>query len=417
MRGAKFCPWTNQKMSVSETNLTSELSASLPLLSSEETAGNSVSAPSGWRDLLGVTASIACAIHCAAMPFIIGFLPAMGLSFLADEAFHKWMAGACFLIGLAAFVPGWRRHGRLLPAGIAACGLTIITFAAFGLSGECCPTCEAAAGSGAVAATDGDACTDENCTHCASETQTAAAATGSESPVCCDEKCEYCEEETVAAATKEGNTPACCKEGTDHGKADAAALTATTKDDTPACCKECEQSKADAPTLTAATTDDTPPCCKDCEQSKADAITLTAATNDDTPACCKECEQSKTEAATLTAATNDDTPACCEEGCDHGASQAAAALTATDESPVCTDEECAHCAAAAGSDSTMPTPEAPVAQAGFFATYAAWWTPLGGLLMVIGHLLNRSMVSSCSCCGTDDSCLTDSANLTANSTN
>ncbi|MEM6364443.1 MAG: MerC domain-containing protein, partial [Planctomycetota bacterium] len=57
-----------------------------------------VSNDSGWKDFVGVVASIACAIHCAAMPFVIAYLPAMGLSFLADEAFHKWMAVACFAI-------------------------------------------------------------------------------------------------------------------------------------------------------------------------------------------------------------------------------------------------------------------------------------------------------------------------------
>jgi hypothetical protein len=47
---------------------------------------------STWGDWLGMIASIGCAIHCAAMPFVIAYLPALGLSFLADEAFHKWMA-------------------------------------------------------------------------------------------------------------------------------------------------------------------------------------------------------------------------------------------------------------------------------------------------------------------------------------
>ena len=103
-------------MSVPESNSFAVLSEPHVLTEAANRAGN----PSGWRDMLGVVASIACAIHCAAMPFVIGFLPAMGLGFLADEAFHKWMAGACFLIGLAAFIPGWKRHGQLLPAGIAA---------------------------------------------------------------------------------------------------------------------------------------------------------------------------------------------------------------------------------------------------------------------------------------------------------
>ena len=33
---------------------------------------------STWRDLVGIVASIGCAIHCAAMPFVISYLPALG---------------------------------------------------------------------------------------------------------------------------------------------------------------------------------------------------------------------------------------------------------------------------------------------------------------------------------------------------
>ena len=68
------------------------------------------SGTSSWRDWLGVVASVGCAIHCAAMPFVFAYLPALGLSFLADEAFHKWMALVCFLIAIVAFVPGIRKH-------------------------------------------------------------------------------------------------------------------------------------------------------------------------------------------------------------------------------------------------------------------------------------------------------------------
>ncbi|MEM9409630.1 MAG: MerC domain-containing protein [Planctomycetota bacterium] len=99
---------------------------------------------SHWRDWIGVVASVGCAIHCAAMPFVIAYLPALGLSFLADEAFHKWMALACFLIAIAAFLPGLRRHGSWIPIGVGSVGLGIITYAAFGLAGECCPSCSAA---------------------------------------------------------------------------------------------------------------------------------------------------------------------------------------------------------------------------------------------------------------------------------
>ncbi|QEG22645.1 MerC domain-containing protein [Mariniblastus fucicola] len=100
---------------------------------------------STWRDSLGIVASVGCAIHCAAMPFVIAYLPALGLSFLADESFHKWMALICFLIAIVAFIPGIRKHGNWIPVSIGAVGLAMITFAAFGLAGECCPSCESGA--------------------------------------------------------------------------------------------------------------------------------------------------------------------------------------------------------------------------------------------------------------------------------
>ncbi|MEL6110182.1 MAG: MerC domain-containing protein [Planctomycetota bacterium] len=98
---------------------------------------------SSWGDWIGMVASIGCAVHCAAMPFVIAFLPALGLSFLADEAFHQWMAVVCFAIALAAFVPGFRKHRRVLPAAIGTVGLSLICTAAFGMAGECCPSCAA----------------------------------------------------------------------------------------------------------------------------------------------------------------------------------------------------------------------------------------------------------------------------------
>lgn len=118
--------------------------------------------PSAWRDWLGIIASVGCAIHCAAMPFVIAYLPALGLSFLADEAFHQWMALACFLIAVAAFVPGIRKHGNWIPVSVATVGLVLITFAAFGLAGQCCASCVSADGADSAVATA------EHCDHCAS---------------------------------------------------------------------------------------------------------------------------------------------------------------------------------------------------------------------------------------------------------
>lgn len=107
----------------------------------------SVERRGSWGDWLGMLASIGCAIHCAAMPFVLGYLPALGLSFLADESFHKWMALGCFLLAVIAFIPGLRRHGRLLPVVVGCFGLTMISTAAFGFTGECCTACAAASDS------------------------------------------------------------------------------------------------------------------------------------------------------------------------------------------------------------------------------------------------------------------------------
>ena len=118
-----------------------------------------------WQDMFGIVASVGCAIHCAAMPFVIAYLPALGLSFLADEAFHKWMALICFLIAIAAFLPGLRKHGSWLPVGVGSVGLVLITFAAFGLAGECCPACEEKSAESS-SLTTGISTECQDCEHC-----------------------------------------------------------------------------------------------------------------------------------------------------------------------------------------------------------------------------------------------------------
>ena len=121
---------------------------------------------STWRDWLGIVASVGCAIHCAAMPFVIAYLPALGLSFLADESFHRWMALTCFFIALIAFIPGLLKHGSWIPVSAGVVGLVLITVAAFGLTGDCCPSCVG---------------------------ETIISAGPETEPACCETKCEHCE--------------------------------------------------------------------------------------------------------------------------------------------------------------------------------------------------------------------------------
>lgn len=85
--------------------------------------------PRRWwhvADRFGATASFLCAIHCAAMPFVIALLPVLGLSFLADHRFETgFVAFACVLASLA-LVSGYRRHHRRLPLVLATPGLILL---------------------------------------------------------------------------------------------------------------------------------------------------------------------------------------------------------------------------------------------------------------------------------------------------
>ncbi|MEM9352304.1 MAG: MerC domain-containing protein [Planctomycetota bacterium] len=131
-----------------------------------------------WADRAGLVASVACAIHCAAMPLVIGYLPMLGLSWLADESFHKVMALVCFGLAALAFLPGWRRHGSLAPVLVGSTGVVLLAVAAFGLECDGCATCSETS----LAAAEEPVCSATDCAHCAEaepETVGEAAAVGS----------------------------------------------------------------------------------------------------------------------------------------------------------------------------------------------------------------------------------------------
>ena len=110
-------------------------------------------------DWLGVCASIICAVHCAAMPFIVSYLPALGLSFLADEFFHKVMVFVCFSIAIYAFIPGLKQHRKWAPMAFGTVGLMFISVAAFGVEDDCCAVIDDNADIPACCASD---CEEEN---------------------------------------------------------------------------------------------------------------------------------------------------------------------------------------------------------------------------------------------------------------
>src|SRR5688572_20571581 len=61
-------------------------------------------------DALGITASVACAIHCAVLPLFISTLPLFGINIIHNIAFEAGMVLLAFSIGSWSFYHGYRKH-------------------------------------------------------------------------------------------------------------------------------------------------------------------------------------------------------------------------------------------------------------------------------------------------------------------
>jgi MerC mercury resistance protein len=75
-------------------------------------------------DVVGVTTSLACAIHCAVVAVALGMTPLT--SFIASSWIEWAFLGASAVIGLFALVPGYRRHGLRAPLGLFLTGISLL---------------------------------------------------------------------------------------------------------------------------------------------------------------------------------------------------------------------------------------------------------------------------------------------------
>lgn len=61
-------------------------------------------------DSLGITASLACAIHCAVLPILITSLPVFGIDIIHNVYFEYTMIALAALIGIKALGHGYKNH-------------------------------------------------------------------------------------------------------------------------------------------------------------------------------------------------------------------------------------------------------------------------------------------------------------------
>jgi len=61
-------------------------------------------------DALGITASMACAIHCALLPLFLSSLPLFGINIIHNTAFEAGMIGLALFIGSYSLYHGYKKH-------------------------------------------------------------------------------------------------------------------------------------------------------------------------------------------------------------------------------------------------------------------------------------------------------------------
>lgn len=78
-------------------------------------------------DALGVSASLACAIHCALLPLVLSSLPLFGIDIINNDGFEFFMIGLAFCIGAFSLYHGWKKHHRnVLPLFIFSAGMLFL---------------------------------------------------------------------------------------------------------------------------------------------------------------------------------------------------------------------------------------------------------------------------------------------------
>src|ERR1043166_3502321 len=61
-------------------------------------------------DTIGISASLACAIHCALLPLFLTSLPLFGINIIKNQSFEIGMILLAFGIGVSALYHGYKKH-------------------------------------------------------------------------------------------------------------------------------------------------------------------------------------------------------------------------------------------------------------------------------------------------------------------
>ena len=78
-------------------------------------------------DGLGITASLACAIHCALLPLFLTSLPFFGIELLDNQSFEIGMIAIAAAIGFYSLYHGYKKHHhRIFPLLVFIAGICFL---------------------------------------------------------------------------------------------------------------------------------------------------------------------------------------------------------------------------------------------------------------------------------------------------
>lgn len=79
-------------------------------------------------DFLGITISVACAIHCALLPLLFTSLPLIGIDVISNTFFEYAMIFLAFVVGVYALLHGYKKHHhQLIPIYFFTAGMLLLS--------------------------------------------------------------------------------------------------------------------------------------------------------------------------------------------------------------------------------------------------------------------------------------------------
>jgi hypothetical protein len=83
-------------------------------------------------DALGISASLACAIHCALLPLFFTSLPIFGVNVIENRHFELIMVLLAFVVGTISLYHGFKKHHhRVLPILVFCAGFIFLVLKLF----------------------------------------------------------------------------------------------------------------------------------------------------------------------------------------------------------------------------------------------------------------------------------------------